>query len=47
MRTALAILAALAISGCVVLRHDSIVRGVFPDDSAFDDGIPVAEEWAR
>ena len=47
MKRWLAVLAALALGGCAVLRHDAAVRGVFPDEAAFADGIPVAEEWAR
>jgi len=47
MKLFLAIVAVLVVGGCAVLRHDSIVRGVFPEPEAFDGGIPVAEEWAR
>ena len=47
MRKALAILAALFLTGCAVLRCDSTAEGIFPDDSAFESGIPVTEAWAQ
>ena len=47
MRRAAVILLALLLSGCTLLRHDAVVRSVFPDEAAFETGIPVKEEWAR
>ena len=43
----LAILAGLMLSGCALLHHDAVVRSVFPDDAAFEQGIPVCEDWAE
>lgn len=47
LRFWLAILASLALSGCALLRHDAVVCGVFPEDEAFLQGIPVDGEWAQ
>ena len=47
MKLVASILAALLLTGCAVLRHDSTVYGVFPEESAYSSGIPVDAEWAR
>lgn len=44
---AAAVLAALVLTGCAVLRHDAIVCGVFPEESAYEAGIPVEGDWAK
>ena len=42
------ILLALLVSGCAVLRHDSLVEGIFPDEAEYaEHGIPVEGDWAR
>ena len=47
MRKLLAIGVALFMTGCSVLRHDSMVYGIFPDEAEYADGIFVEWEWAR
>ncbi len=48
MRKVLAIIAALLFTGCAVMRHDSAVAGIFPDEAEYlQDGFPVEGEWAR
>lgn len=46
-RVWLAVFVAACLTGCAVLRHDAVVRGVFPEDAAFDGGAIVTEEWAQ
>ena len=48
MMKVLAIAAALLLSGCALIRHDSTVCGIFPDESEYHiHGIPVEGEWAK
>lgn len=48
MRLWASIALALLLSGCALLRHDSVVRGVFPgDEAAWEGAIPVEEAWAQ
>lgn len=49
MRLWASIALALALSGCALLRHDAVVRGVFPPDEAeaWAGAVPVGEAWAQ
>ena len=47
LRVWFAIAAGLLLSGCALLRHDAVVRGAFPEDSAFEQGVVVTEAWAQ
>jgi len=48
MKKALAIAAALMLSGCAVLRHDAAVCGIFPDEAEYHlHGFHVDGEWAK
>lgn len=48
MRKVLAILAALFLTGCALVRHDAVVEGVFPpDDAAWAGAVELPEGWAE
>ena len=47
MRLFLTIILSLALSGCALLRHDSIAEGIFPDAEAYYGGELIDAEWAQ